>query len=194
LEGRRARACVLHSPHIGVRIATPQLRTSAALLFLTACALRIAFDVGAVLSNAIEEVHMIRNCLLSSVVMGLALFIGSASARADTKGDAARARGKLTVSPAVLTSNGAATAPITEVRWGPGYRRGWYGYPYRSYSYGYYPRSAYYPGYGYGYGAYPAYGYSYYRPYYGGYYYPRYYTGYRGFSYYTPGFYGSFYW
>ena len=145
---------------------------------------------------------MIRNYFLSSVAMGLALFIGSASARADANSDAAPESGKLTVSPAVLTSNGAATAPITEVRWGRGYRRGWYGYPYRSYNYSYYPRSAYYPGYGYGYGygSYPTYGYSYYRPYsyarpyYGGYYYPRYYTGYRGFSYYTPGFYGSFYW
>jgi hypothetical protein len=144
----------------------------------------------------IEEVHMVRKHMLGVFAMVLALFFGSASSRADTNGDAAPSADRLTVAPAVLTSNGEAKAPVTEVQYyRRGYRRGWYGYgyPYRSYRYSYYPRSAYYPGYGYGY--YPSYGYSYYRPYYGGYYYPRYYTGYRGgFSYYTPGFYGSFYW
>jgi hypothetical protein len=157
---------------------------------------RIAFDVGPFvsLSNAIEEAHMIRKHFLSVITMGLALFVGIASARADTNGDAAPSAGKLTVSPAVLNSNGESKAPITEVQyWRRGYRRGWYGYPNRSYRYSYYPRSAYYPGYGYGY--YPWYGYSYSRPYYGSYYYPRYYTGYRGgFRYSTPGYYGSFYW
>jgi hypothetical protein len=145
--------------------------------------------------NAIEEVDMIRKHLPSVIALGLALFVANASARADTNGDVAPSADRLTVSPAVLTSSGEAKAPITEVQyWRRGYRRGWYGYPYRSYRYSYYPRSAYYPGYGYGYGSYPRYGYSYYRPYYGGYY-PRYYTGYRGgFSYSTPGFYGSFYW
>jgi hypothetical protein len=137
---------------------------------------------------------MIRKHTLTLLAAALALCVGSAAARADTNGDIAPKGDKLTVLPAVLTSNGEASAPVTEVQYRRrAYRRGWYGYPYRSYSYGYYPRSAYYPGYGYGY--YPRYSYSYARPYYGGYYYPRYYAGYRGgFSYATPGFYGSFYW
>jgi hypothetical protein len=141
---------------------------------------------------------MIRTHILSVLAAALAIFIGSATTRADTSGDSAPPTDKLTVAPAVLTNSGEAKAPITEVQYRRrAYRRGWYGYPYRSYGYSYYPRSAFYPGYGYGYGYgyYPRYGYSYYRPYYGGYYYPRYYTGYRGgFSYSTPGFYGSFYW
>jgi hypothetical protein len=136
---------------------------------------------------------MIRKHMLTVLAAALMLFVGSASAKADTNGDLAPTGDRLTVAPAVLTSNGEVSTPITEVQYRRAYRRGWYGYPYRSYRYSYYPRSAYYPGYGYGY--YPRYGYSYSRPYYGGYYYPRYYTGYRGgFSYYTPGFYGSFYW
>jgi hypothetical protein len=152
------------------------------------------------LSNAIEEAHMISKQILTIGAAALALFVSSASARADTNGDIAPSGDKLTVVPAVLTNSGEAKAPIAEVQYGRrAYRRGWYGYPYRSYSY--YPRSAYYPGYAYNYSYYPRYSYGYYpryaysRPYYGGYYYPRYYTGYRGgFSYSTPGFYGSFYW
>jgi hypothetical protein len=151
---------------------------------------------------AIEEVHMKRKYTLSVLAFALALFVGRASARADTNSEPAPSTDKLTVAPAVLTSSGEAKAPVTEVQYRRrAYRGGWYGYPYRSYGYGYYPRysyyprSAYYPGYGYGYGYYPRYAYSYSRPYYGGYYYPRYYTGYRGgFTYSTPGFYGSFYW
>jgi hypothetical protein len=139
-----------------------------------------------------KEVQMIRTHLLSLIATGLALLIGSASVRADEHNNAPPATNQLVVSPAVMTSNGAVQAPITEVRWGRGFRRGWYGYPNRAYSY--YPRYNYYPRYSYGYGYYPRYGYSYYTPYYSGRYYPRYYTGYRGFSYYTPGFYGSFYW
>lgn len=143
---------------------------------------------------------MIRTHFLTVVTTAVALFVGTEAARADTNSDTAAKGDKLTVSPAVLTSNGEASAPVTEVQYRRrAYRRGWSGYPYRSYGYGYYPRSAYYPGYSYNYyprysyGYYPRY--SYYSPYYGGYSYPRYYTGYRGgFSYSTPGFYGSFYW
>ena len=137
---------------------------------------------------------MIGKHILTLLVAALAVIVGPTSAQADTGDQTLPTSDRLTVSPAVLTSSGEATAPITEVQyWRRGYRGGWYGYPYRSYRYSYYPRSAYYPGYGYGY--YPWYGYSYSRPYYGSYYYPRYYTGYRGgFSYYRPGFYGSFYW
>jgi hypothetical protein len=137
---------------------------------------------------------MMRHILSAAAVAAFAMVVGSTNARGEITTDPSVTSGKLTVTPAVLTSSDQSSAPITEVQWRRRYYRpysSWSYRPYRSYSYYPYNSYGYTPYYSYGY--YP-YGYSYYRPYYSGYYYPRYYTGYRGFSYYGPSFYGSFYW
>jgi hypothetical protein len=137
---------------------------------------------------------MLTRYLPTAAAVALAFCLSAATARADDASQNVPSDSKLQIRPAVMTTTADATPAISQVAWGRrAYRRGWYGYPYRSYSY--YPyRYSYQPYYSYYRPYYGGYS-SFYRPYYNSFYYPRYYSGYRGgFSFYGPRLGYSFYW